>query len=446
MQAEGDRSQADRDGAENVRRFVTASGSRLYARQDEITEGMTAVLAGEIEFIGADRPLIEQLERSIRGNVTTVFNAMANEAMIERLEPPIGALDYARLLAQRAIPASHLVRAYSIGQNYLLEAAFDEVQRGNCPKDIEHEVLRTINKFLFHYIDWVSLIVGKAHADEQARWSQAKTSSALPLIRALLDGRTVESREFERETGYRLTETHLAMVLWVHQADNGTPDPEKMRRFVHTIETACGAIGRPLLQMIDSATMWIWMPVASDATGRSMTQLGARLEQAGPYRIAVGAPGRGQTGFARSHRQAIATRDVAVTASRSAQRTVTCYRDRGVRAVSLVVKDIDVTTAWIDEVLGELATDDETTALLRETWRVFFHTGENYLRTAELLNVHRNTVKYRLGKISPHIGDSADDDRTDIVLALEICHLLGARVLRPEPRTRTSTHRHSGEI
>lgn len=446
MQVEGDKSHADRDRAEDVRRFVTASGSRLYARQDEITEGMTAVLAGEIEFIGADRPLIEQLERSIRGNVTTVFNAMANEAMIEHLQPPSGALDYARLLAQRAIPASHLVRAYSIGQNYLLEAAFDEVQRGGCPKDIEHEVLRTINKFLFHYIDWVSLIVGKAHAEEHSRWSQAKSSSSLPLIRALLDERTVESRDFEHETGYRLTETHLAMVLWVNHTGTDAPDPDKMRRFVNTIETACGAVGRPLLQMIDSATMWIWMPVASDATGRAMTQLGARLEQAGPYRVAIGAPGRGQTGFIRSHRQAIATRDVAVTASRSAQRTVTCYRDRGVRAVSLVVKDIDATAAWVHEVLGDLATDDEATALLRQTWRVFFHTGENYIRTAELLNVHRNTVKYRLGKISPHIGDSADDDRTDIVLALEICHLLGARVLRPETTKRTSTHRRSNEI
>lgn len=446
MQADEDTFHADRHRAEDVRRFVTATGRRLYARQDEITEGMSAVLAGEIELIGADRLLIEQLERSIRGNVTTVFNAMANEAMIERLEPPSGALDYARLLAQRTIPASHLVRAYSIGQNYLLEAVFDEVRRGNCPKDIEHAVLRTINKFLFRYIDWVSLIVGKAHAEEQSRWSQAKTSSSLPVIRALLDGRTVESRDFEKETGYRLTENHLAMVLWVQQADSDTPEPEKMRRFVHTIETTCGAVGRPLLQMIDSATMWIWMPVSSDVTGRTMTQLGARLEQAGPYRVAVGAPSRGQTGFVRSHQQAIATRDVAVAASRSAQRTVTCYRDRGVRAVSLVVKELDATSAWVHEVLGDLATDDETTALLRQTWRVFFQTGENYLRTAELLNVHRNTVKYRLGKISPEFGDSVDDDRTDVVLALEICHLLGSRVLQPETAEKKPAHRNRSEM
>jgi DNA-binding PucR family transcriptional regulator len=61
---------------------------------------------------------------------------------------------------------------------------------------------------------------------------------------------------------------------------------------------------------------------------------------------------------------------------------------------------------------------------------VFLQTGENYVRTAELLNVHRNTVKYRLGKIAPEAGDTVDD-RTDIGLALEICNLLGSSVLAP---------------
>lgn len=417
---------------DEIRRFVARAGNNLYARQDEITEGMTVVLAGEIELIGADRPLVEQLERSIRGNVTTVYHAMANDLPIDRLDPPSAALDYARLLAQRGIPASHLVRAYSIGQNFLLEAAFDEVRRGDCPKDLEHEILRRINKFLFRYIDWVSLIVGTVHAEEQSRWAQATSSSALPLIRALLSGREVDRRELERETGYRLTGHHLAMILWGTTSTEG-PDPHELRRFVQTIATTCGAIGRPLMQMADSSTMWIWMPVASGATGRTMTQLRARVEQFGRCRMAVGAPAQGCAGFTLSHQQAQAAHDVATAAASSAQRTVTCYRDRGVRAVSLVVTQLDITKSWVSDVLGVLAVDDENAAILRETWRVFFQAGENYVRTAELLHVHRNTVKYRLGKIALDTSDSAEDDRTDVVLALEICHLLGSRVLARTP-------------
>lgn len=412
-----------------IDRFVARAGNIFYTRQDDITAGMTVVLADEIELIGADRPLVEQLERSIRGNVTTVYHAMANDLPIDRLDPPSAALDYARLLAQRGIPASHLVRAYSIGQNFLLEAGFDEVHRGDYPKDLEHEILRRISMFLFRYIDWVSLKVGAAHAEEQSRWARATSSSALPLIRTLLAGGEVDRNEFERETGYRLTGNHLAMILWSTSNTHG-PDPHELRRFVQTIATGCGALERPLMQMVDSSTMWIWMPVASDATGRTMTQLRARVERFGGCRIAVGAPARGYDGFTLSHQQAKATHDVATAAAPSSQRTVTCYRDRGVRAVSLVVNQLDMTATWVSDVLGVLAADDENAAVLRETWRVFFQTGENYVRTAELLHVHRNTVKYRLGKIDP-ISNSLEDDRTDVVLALEICHLLGARVLSP---------------
>lgn len=85
MQVEDHTGRLGRD-EQQIRRLVTRVGHNLYTRQDEITKGMTVILAGEIEFIGADRPLVEQLELSIRGNVTTLFHAMANEIPIETLE------------------------------------------------------------------------------------------------------------------------------------------------------------------------------------------------------------------------------------------------------------------------------------------------------------------------------------------------------------------------
>jgi hypothetical protein len=192
------------------------------------------------------------------------------------------------------------------------------------------------------------------------------TISALPLIRALLADRAVD-KEFERETGYRLTDNHLAMIVWVRPRVGDAPDPGEIRKFVQTLEAPSGAVGRPLLQMVDGSTIWIWMPVASTATGRTMTQLRARVEQSGRYRIAVGVPARGRPGFVHSHQQAQAAQRVAMAAAPTAERTVTCYRDRGVRAVSLVVNQLDVTKAWVREVLGDLAVDDENAAVLRET-------------------------------------------------------------------------------
>jgi DNA-binding PucR family transcriptional regulator len=84
----------------------------------------------------------------------------------------------------------------------------------------------------------------------------------------------------------------------------------------------------------------------------------------------------------------------------------------------------------VDEVLGSLALDDENTAVLRETMRIFLLTGDNYSRTADLLVLHRNTVKYRVSKVLEQRGGSIDANRLDLALALQACHLLGPSVLR----------------
>jgi DNA-binding PucR family transcriptional regulator len=54
---------------------------------------------------------------------------------------------------------------------------------------------------------------------------------------------------------------------------------------------------------------------------------------------------------------------------------------------------------------------------------VYFATRESHLHTAERLNLHRNTVKYRVGKALAEVP--ADRDRLDLALALTVCEFLG---------------------
>ena len=55
----------------------------------------------------------------------------------------------------------------------------------------------------------------------------------------------------------------------------------------------------------------------------------------------------------------------------------------------MLAQDLATTRAWVSEVLGPLAVDDENNAVPRETMRVFLLTGDNYTRTAERLVLHR---------------------------------------------------------
>jgi DNA-binding PucR family transcriptional regulator len=83
------------------------------------------------------------------------------------------------------------------------------------------------------------------------------------------------------------------------------------------------------------------------------------------------------------------------------------------------------------EVLGNLAEDDEQATRLRETLQVFLATGGSYVATAERLALHKNTVQYRVRKAEDAVGHSIEGHRSDVEMALRVCHELGNAVLRP---------------
>ena len=82
------------------------------------------------------------------------------------------------------------------------------------------------------------------------------------------------------------------------------------------------------------------------------------------------------------------------------------------------------------------ATDSEHDALLRETLRVFLNDGCSYKAAADDLNLHSNSVKYRVQRAVDRRGRQITDDRLDVELALLVCHWFGAAVLEPDRRAK----------
>ncbi len=75
--------------------------------------------------------------------------------------------------------------------------------------------------------------------------------------------------------------------------------------------------------------------------------------------------------------------------------------------------------------------DNENDARLRETLRVFLGCGSSYKVAAEELNLHFNSVKYRVGRAIARRGRDIGSDRLDVELALLACHWYGPAVLQP---------------
>ncbi|GAA3212604.1 PucR family transcriptional regulator [Streptomyces thermocoprophilus] len=416
---------------EEILRLVAQTARRLNDRQPDITLAMSRRLAREISHLDEDQRLVELLQDSVDANVKTIIHMLANDIPIQHLQPTTAATEYALRLAQRDIPAHSLVRAYHMGQNSFIEASFVAVQQLDCHPDLKLEVLRHISGVVYQYIDWISLYVFDTYEKEKRRWISARGNLHSSLIHKLIAGQPVSTSLFEHETGYRLDQFHVGAVVWNTNA-NAVPDqddPRNLERFVLRLAAKCSCIGPPIITAVDPSMAWAWLPFGPKPPSLDMDVIrDATTHLIKECRFALGLPARGLSGFKRTHEQAQSAKAVAL-ASYGRTPAAVSFGDPGVAMVSLLAKDMDSTGQWVREVLGPLARDDDNAAELRRTLHVFFTTGENYGKTAELLNVHRNTVKYRVSKVFDPPGIIPAHNRMDIALALQICHFLGPTVL-----------------
>ena len=113
--------------------------------------------------------------------------------------------------------------------------------------------------------------------------------------------------------------------------------------------------------------------------------------------------------------------------------TVVAADDPGVLVAAMLGGDVAQAREWVAEVLGDLAVDNENDARLRETMHVFLSSDGSYKLAAERLNLHSNTVKYRVGRAIARRGRAIGTDRLDVELALLLCHWYGSAVTDQRP-------------
>ncbi|WP_406274382.1 DUF3556 domain-containing protein [Nocardia sp. NBC_00881] len=402
----------------------------LKSREREIAQAMSAMIARAVDHLDNDPQLMEMFEASVHGNLTACLHVLADDIPLDHLQPTTAAVENAMRLAQREVPSHSLVRAYHMGQNYMLRICHDEIDRRRLPAPLALAVVKRLTEILYAYVEWITLHVLGAYEAERSRWVNARGSVHSSTVHAVLSEDTADTTAFETETGYRLDQTHLALILW-------RPGQEKPGTWnlldtqARTLARGLRAEGPALVTAIDRRTAWAWLPFGHRHPVIDTTELHAMMDPADGVRLTVGLPGRARGGFRRSHRQAIAAYFVASVPGISSSHTIVGFGDPGVAVISLLAKDMDSTRAWVREVLGELAVDTDQAAALRSTLSTYYTTSESHVRTAQILTLHRNTVKYRVTKAieATRVG-TAPHDKLDIALALQVCRFLGATVLR----------------
>lgn len=407
---------------------LAEAARRLGARRDEFTADLLTLFAKEIAPLQHDDQMLALLAASTDENVIAGLHMLEHGIDPSTTEAPVAAIQYARRLAQRGIPVAALLRAYRLGHAGFVEILLQEIT-GDAGLDMPTiaEAGLFLTRTAAAYVDRVCELVVEAYESEREAWARQHSVTRAAAIQALLSGRRIDVRDTETALGYRLTQTHLAALLWL-DAPTGA---EALVLLERVAAHAAGLYGSGYVFSVeDEASAAVWFAAPADTADTEPLRKAVAEVGAGFVRAAVGGPGTGPTGFRNSYRQARAARSVALAAD---GRTGSLTEFSDVGGVALLCSDLEQTRLWVGDTLGPLATDEDNVERLRETVRVFLAAGSSYTAAAEQLHLHKNTVQYRVQKAEQLRGRPFKADRLDVELALRVAWLLGPAVLRAEP-------------
>jgi hypothetical protein len=419
------------DFEELARKHVADVASSLNDRLGDLTRAMRDLLSTRIDELGGDPRLVDLLGASIEGNIDNIFHSLQHGITVDRMEPPTAAIEYSRRLAQRGVPVNALVRAYRLGQQNLLEALYAESAIRDVTSEVRVRAYEHIVSLTFDYIDSISQQVVTVYEAERERWLADRNTVRASLAQDLVEGRVNDAGTTEAALGYRLRGTaHLGLILWTDDAA-GAGDPLKIFDAVITTLSRTFGDGRPgLLLARDSTSAWAWIALPTAHTPSSEELRTALKTVADAPLVATGTVHGGVDGFRRTHLEAVQAQRVAIVAD-AARSLLTSYGAPGVSLAALVCQNLDEARAWVHATLGPLAEDDEQHERLRDTVRVLLEHGGSYTAAADALCMHRNTVRYRIGRAEAELGRPITAARQSTDVALTLCHWLGRAVLTP---------------
>jgi hypothetical protein len=415
-----------------VKSYVAEVADRLHDRVVDLSAELRRILEDQIPELRGDAALVELLGTSVEGNVDTILHALRYDIVVERVEAPTAALEYARRLAQHGVPVNALVRAYRLGQRQINEVVFAELRAIDIPEPMRVPVIEAITGTMFEYIDWMSQQVVGVYEDERERWLENQNSLRALKVREVLAGnKAIDVDAATTSIRYPLRWHHLGLVMWYPDLGTEGDDLARLQRFVRELGEAAGAAASPLFVAADRSCGWGWLPYRAAVTDAVEKVRGFAQTRPDSPSVAIGTMAGGIEGFRRSHREAADARSVAIIREKRGP-TVIAATDPGLSVVARLGGDVADTRDWVATVLGDLARNDENDARLRETLRVFLSCGSSYKLAAEELNLHFNSVKYRVARAVARRGKEIGGDRLDVELALLACHWYGSAVLQPK--------------
>jgi len=397
-----------------------ASYAAQAAQEDEIAVFVDRVdgeILAALPGIAADPVLLSELHASTRAHWVSFLARLPRPE--QQVELPPQAVTLALSLARRRHDFGVLLKVYRVGGRAVWEFVAQMVQQ--LPEDSElspTEVLVYIWDRASTWIDDAVEGLLQVFDDERQRLLDEAIARRGDLIRAILDGRVDDSGAASTVLGHSLLHQQTALAVWLDEEAPADAD-DSLQRMVGAISGCLGA-PRVLLMAVSSRCVWAWVATRSRP---DLSGIASVVEaQAQRVQVAVGNPAPGLDGFRQSHREAVQAQRVTMASGRA--RRLTYYSD--VELIALTTDHHEAMRTLVERELGDLAGPSANLEPVRAALLHYLRLGGNVEGTAELLHIHKNTVRYRLSRAEELIGRPLTERRASLELALRFVEEYGA--------------------
>ena len=379
----------------------------LAARVERRIDGLArAMVEAFVEEVPIYRQLPrEQLQGEIldisRRNLRTFFRCIR-----ERRPPTDEELAEPRASAARRaeerVPLESVLTAYHIGGRIGWRAMADEARVD------ERDELDEYAEGVMSYIQRVTGAVAAAYMEEQQHIYGEQRDARRTLTEALLAGPRDDTlwppQGQARRAGVNLAPGYMALALLVSPTEDersaGVTGAVAGRRKVRRVQAALDRLaGQPVLTLLEPDGGPVLVPVGEDAAATALAQAGDLVTElcraAGADVTAGAAWGRGPEGVAAAAAEA---REILQLATRL-RRPPGTYRLDDVLLEFAVTHPTD-TAVRLEHVLDPIADRGD----LIETLEQWYAADFDRRAAAALLNVHPNTLDYRLRRIAELTG------------------------------------------
>ena len=367
--------------------------------------------------------------QSVRSNLGLMMTMLHEGTDPSEAVPPPEALAYAREYVRRGLSFELLQRAYRTAQADVSRMWLEHLRFATSDRDSFAESVGFFNDWLFTWIEALERQLTEVYICERERWVRGSAAMRTERVRAILDGTATDVGEASKLLAYELARYHVAYLIWrddpTGEAQNGDGVFPQMERLAFTVAEAVDARSHLTIPLGGQLACW-----AGVREPPALEQLASRLgaEPAPDLRVAIGLPGRGVDGFRRSHHEALLARRADQVLGRGDQR---CVRFAENCLDVLLTQDLDEARRFAERELGPLAEDSDFARGLVATLVAFLDDGASFARAARRLDVHENTIAYRVRRAEELLGHRIADRRLELHIALRLVPLA-----RPPARAR----------